>query len=219
MSPSPSIRFELQMRPPRWAVFFVYVRVLNFVSLTAIVAQSTASFGPEYYVFVREVYPSTNLGNIMDSRWEDMTPRQRMDHIVDTFRVCIVCGVYEPFQFLTDECCMNERGQRCRFPDPPAAPVDSSTIFRRPPDTTLPRETAQTTSPSSSYTTNNTRQHQKRQRPSSASHTTEADGTKSSRIASGQQPSAIESDDTKGNTTMLVMKKPAASASSSQKES
>ena len=34
----------------------------------------------------------------------------------DTWRVCIICSCYEPFQDMTDICCRTERGVACIFP-------------------------------------------------------------------------------------------------------
>ena len=38
-------------------------------------------------------------------------------------RACQVCGVYEPFQLMTDECCLNKTNKACIFDTPPIPSV------------------------------------------------------------------------------------------------
>ena len=38
-------------------------------------------------------------------------------HNAHGWRVCVQCGVFEPFQILTEECCMKENGKPCIFPE------------------------------------------------------------------------------------------------------
>ena len=36
----------------------------------------------------------------------------------DEWRMCIFCAVYEPFEFITEDCCWQEYGRQCVFRRP-----------------------------------------------------------------------------------------------------
>ena len=55
--------------------------------------------------------------------------RMARPHPQDTWRVCIICGCYEPFQVMTDTCCLTERGVACIFP-PQGSSVGTVALVR-----------------------------------------------------------------------------------------
>ena len=56
-------------------------------------------------------------------------PKPRVD-----WRICINCGCYEPFQYLTEECCWNEFQKECVFTTTLASPQGPMPLAKGKPD-------------------------------------------------------------------------------------